>query len=152
MLENLGLSSKPGITDFYISTSKKGTSPGARIDLLQDRNNYKKETIELVTLDEYFNKRKIFPKVIKIDLEGHEKKVLLGGINLIKSCKPKLIIECEYRYLKNGEDISDVFTLLRELRYIGYFDLGNKLKSLGVLNKQKHQKSELRITGIKGIM
>jgi len=142
VLENLGLSNESGATDFYIPISKNGTSPGARIDLLEDRNNYKKETIELVTLDQYFYQRKIFPKLIKIDVEGHEKKVLLGGMEMIKSCKPKLIIECEYRHLKDGEDIADVYNLLKQFGYKGYFYLGNELKPFSEFDKQKHQKFE----------
>jgi FkbM family methyltransferase len=141
-LENLGLSDKPGVTDLYIPKSKNGTSPGARIDLLDDKNNYLKESIELVTLDQYFLHRKIFPKIIKIDVEGHEKKVLHGGMELIKSCKPKLVIECEYRHLKDGEDIVEVYNFLNEFGYNGYFYLGNKLRPFSEFDKNKHQKVE----------
>jgi FkbM family methyltransferase len=64
---------------------------------LQTRNkDFKK--CKLNTLDNFFSEKKI-KKIdfIKIDTEGHEKKVLLGAINLIKKFSP--IIQLEYNNL-----------------------------------------------------
>jgi len=142
VLERKGLSDHPGKADFYIPVSKNGTSPGARIDLLEQSDIYEKVSIDLVTLDQYFFENGIFPNLIKIDVEGHEKKVLLGGLELIKSCKPKILLECEYRHLKEGEDIFDIFKILTQIGYNGYFYSGNTLNPLSEFKKHIHQKSD----------
>jgi FkbM family methyltransferase len=141
ILEKKGLSDHQGRVDFYIPNSKNGTSPGARIDVSEKIATYEKTTIDLVTLDEYFLKNGVFPNLIKIDVEGHEKQVLLGGLELIKSCKPTILLECEYRHLKEGEDIFDVFKILTQIGYEGSFFSGNTLNPLSEFKKNIHQKS-----------
>ena len=142
VLEGMGLSDHQGKTNFYIPSSKNGTSPGARIDILDKNDNYQKLTIDLVTLDQYFFDNKIFPDLIKIDVEGHEKNVLLGGLRLIEACKPKILLECEYRHLKDGEDIINVFNILTQVGYKGYFFTGNKINVLGDFKRDIHQRSD----------
>ncbi len=138
IIENLGLSSEEGEVNFFIPKSKRGDSPGARIDILKNKKQYKELTIQITTLDKYFLDRKIFPELIKIDVEGHEKQVLLGGINLLKSCKPKILMECENRHLKEG-DIFDVFDILLNLGYNGFFFENKKLKSINEYDVEIHQ-------------
>jgi len=141
VLENKGLSSQPGVMNFFIPFTKKGTSPGAKIVGPDEKNTNSHLKIEVTTLDAYFYERKIFPKLLKIDVEGHEKQVLRGGINLLKSCKPDIIIECENRYQDNG-DIFDVFNLLIEIGYKGYFMSDQGLTSVSEFNPEIHQKPE----------
>lgn len=139
ILENKGLSSKEGSVTFFIPKTKKGNSPGARIDYLDDGTQYNEAEIEITTLDKYFFESKIFPKLIKIDVEGHEKQVLLGGMNLLKSCMPKLLIECENRHLKD-ENIFDVFKVLLDIGYQGYFFKNRTLTSISEFNIDTNQK------------
>jgi FkbM family methyltransferase len=143
VLECKGISDHQGVSDFYIPRSKNGTSPGARINASGNSIDYKKIMIELVTLDQYFLENKIFPNLLKIDVEGHEKQVLLGGLELLKFCKPKILIECEYRHLKEGEDVFDVFKILTQIGYSGYFFSGNKSQPVSEFNKHIHQKSDV---------
>lgn len=51
--------------------------------------------------------------VIKIDVEGHEKNVVLGGLKTIKRCKPILTIE-----LKTNKAFDSVSYILKELGYV----------------------------------
>lgn len=138
IIENLGMSSKEGEVDLYIPVTKKGVSPGARIDHFSNGTPCEKSKIQITTLDKYFFDRQIFPNLIKIDVEGHEKQVLAGGINLLKSCKPKIILECENRHLSES-NIFDVFEILFELGYDGYFFDDQKLRPLEEFNVESNQ-------------
>lgn len=139
VIENKGLSLQHGKVNFHVPLTKSGTSPGARIDVLENESNEKLE-IEVVTLDDYFYERLIFPNLIKIDVEGHEKQVLLGGMRLLKYCHPTLMLECENRHLKGEETIFDVFNILLEIGYEGYFYENKKLKPISEFRLAQHQK------------
>jgi len=140
VIENKGLSSEQKTLSFYIPTTKSGSSPGARIDLLEKDKKQDKIQIEVIRLDDYFLKQQIFPNFIKIDVEGHEKQVLLGGLELLKQCKPKIIMECENRHLIEG-DIFDVFDVLLQIGYKGFFIADKKIRPLSEFNLDIHQKT-----------
>ena len=65
--------------------------------------------VKTITLDSFVRKRKIFPNILKIDVEGSELVVIKGAKNLLVNYKPiillsthgnKIKIEC-LKYLKN---------------------------------------------------
>jgi len=62
--------------------------------------------------------------LIKIDVQGWEKKVLIGAINLLKTHKPVLIVEFEYFQLeKTNTTCKELFDFIREQDYyIFYLD------------------------------
>lgn len=68
---------------------------------------------------------------IKIDVEGHEKNVIKGGINLIKKCKPNLLIEIEERYSKIK--VENTINFINKLGYKSYFFNDGDLKSTEIL-------------------
>lgn len=137
-VENLGLSSAEGEASFFIPVTKTGTSTGARIGQFVNETRYEESKIQITSLDTYFFDRQIFPDLIKIDVEGHEKQVLLGGIKLLKFCKPKILMECENRHLSETT-VYDVFEVLTDLGYCGYFFENGKLKPLKEFNAEIHQ-------------
>ena len=137
-IENMGMSSQPGMLDFYIPVTKKGSSPGAKFDRLEEDGALDALKVEVTTLDEYFFSSGVFPQLLKIDVEGHEKQVLLGGQNLLQTCKPRIVMECENRHL--GEDsVFDVFDILLALGYKGYFIHHNQIKPLAAFQLSVHQ-------------
>ena len=138
IIENKGLSSQEETATLLIPNTSKGTSPGARVSTSGNPENLHTATVELVTLDEYFLSRNIHPTLLKIDVEGHEKKVLLGGLELLKSIRPKLVMECENRHLQEG-DIFDVFEVLLNIGYRGYFFEGNRQQPLSAFQLEVHQ-------------
>lgn len=137
-IENLGLSDQLGEVQFYIPKTATGDSPGARINSLQD-TVYDQTTIQTTTLDAYFLERNIHPRFIKIDVEGHEKQVIQGGLNLLQTAKPSLLMECENRHLTNST-IFDVFRLLTDIGYKGYFFKDKKRLPLEAFEVNVHQK------------
>ena len=140
-LEHKGVSIQKGILELNIPMTKSGTSPGATIEKVNHQGDFKQVKVDVITLDEYFFNKNIFPSLIKIDVEGHEKAVLEGGIKLLKKCKPKIVMECENRHLNDG-DVFDIFKILINIGYKGYFFENNQLIALEHFDIKKHQVQE----------
>jgi FkbM family methyltransferase len=65
---------------------------------------------------------------IKIDVEGHEEKVLRGGLVTLRREKPVLIIEIEKRH--TGKPVAETHRLIESLGYRGYFFEGTQQRPL----------------------
>jgi FkbM family methyltransferase len=75
---------------------------------------HKTELCKVVRLDDYVALAHLpLPSLIKIDIEGAEVDCLLGALNIIKKCRPLLIIEFHNRDL-----LSKGYTLLDSLGYM----------------------------------
>lgn len=73
-----------------------------------------------IILDEYNFSNKI--DLIKLDVQGWEKKVLIGSINLLKKHKPILIVEFEYFQLeKTNTSCKELFDFIRETDYYIFY-------------------------------
>ena len=123
-VRELALSKSNGESDFYIPKS------GGSIDFGLSSLEVRSEVSEVIkvktkTLDSF-----CFDDVdlIKIDVEGHEKDVLSGGIETIKKCQPIMIIEIEQRHLKYS--IKKVFKYIYNLGYEGFYLDGKKRKKI----------------------
>lgn len=81
------------------------------------KNLKKGETVETVTIDSLKLSR---VKLIKIDVEGHEEKVLVGATQTIKKYKPILYIECT-----NPNTSKKVISKVFELGYFVYWHIFN---------------------------
>jgi FkbM family methyltransferase len=95
---------------------------------------YKKIILSTITLDDFFikNKRNKVPKLIKIDVEGCETKVLKGSQNLIKKYNPYFIFE--YCFWLKRED--DPILYLQKKGYEFYdCSLGHKVNRDFYLNR-----------------
>lgn len=69
-----------------------------------DFETSKKEEVVVITLDNYFEDKRI--TFIKADIEGHEMKMLKGAENIIKKYKPKMAL-CVYHKLTDIFDFID---------------------------------------------
>lgn len=49
--------------------------------------------VECITIDSYCTSNELFPKIIKIDVEGVDSEVILGAKSTIEKCKPYLFLE-----------------------------------------------------------
>jgi FkbM family methyltransferase len=125
-VEQKALSSSRETTILFIPLNYKRLTVDTRSTLELNSEDLKlgfeKIAIETTTLDDLLlNQKNIRVSLIKIDVEGHETKVILGAINLLKTQKPFLIIEIESRHHKG--DVREVFDLLISLNYgIFYLD------------------------------
>lgn len=57
--------------------------------------------------------------LIKIDVEGHEEKVIRGGLETLRRERPVLVIEIEKRH--TGKPVGETHRLIESLGYKGFF-------------------------------
>lgn len=86
------------------------------------KNGLEKISVETTTLDDFLkDKKDLKVSLIKIDVEGHEIKVISGAKKSLGINKPFMIVEIEQRH--HSKNINEVFALIDQLRYsIYYFD------------------------------
>ena len=99
-LENIelvkkGVSDKSGTAEFFIDPKSTGGSSLTRKH--HEKNNKNIERIELISLDDFISSTGVVPQLLKVDVEGHENKVLLGAQKLIRDHKPTIIIEADHK-------------------------------------------------------
>jgi len=80
---NMALGDRKG--EGEISFSESGDD---RASFVLSQENRNKQKIQITTIDEFFKTERI--DFLKIDVEGYEENVLLGGKQMIKRCKPVL--------------------------------------------------------------
>ena len=81
-------------------------------------------TIEMTTLDDFL--QEVLPerpvKFIKIDVEGHELRILKGAQSSLGNYKPALFLEINHEALKQNEvTYLDIFDFLKRYSYQFYF-------------------------------
>jgi FkbM family methyltransferase len=115
------------ITSFHGANSIESQSK-LHSEICQNVKEIGKQAITLVRLDDIarrFNGQKI--DIMKIDVEGHEYDVILGGKDFIKNNVDTIIIEASLMRDASWEkqSIIEVFSLLSEMgfRWINAFDL-----------------------------
>ena len=83
----------------------------ATIHIENNFQNFEKFEINTKKLDEIDFQNQI--SFIKIDVEGHEKEVIEGGLNTIQEFKPKLLVEIEKKY--TGINVSTSINYINSL-------------------------------------
>jgi hypothetical protein len=78
---------------------------------------------------------------LKIDVEGNELRVFRGGINTLKTYKPKILVEIESRHI-GKEKVLATFQYLEELGYSGSFVFKANRLPLAAFEFDKHQNAE----------
>ena len=94
---------------------KSGTGP-SKTGLSLTKPAYAVQAIKLETLDDQALKNIGF---IKIDVEGHEEKVIRGGLATLRDNRPVLVVEIEKRH--TGRPAGETIRLIESLGYAGYF-------------------------------
>lgn len=138
-LHKIALSDKEEITQFkipIIDGSKFETRGKLDIDYLEP-GEVSSELIEVEckTLDLFVTQNNIERlDFIKIDVEGHELKVLKGADKCIKQFRPIMLVEIEQRH--HPFAINKIFDHIKSLGYqIQFYDLNSlQLKSISEVN------------------
>ena len=143
-VEHLALSDSKGVVTLFIPSNKKSkaSSPGATI--VNQTGNAGIDLTEQVntnSLDNYCVLNELKPSLLKIDVEGNELKVLVGGIETIKKYKPKIIVECEARHV-GKEKVAETFNYLLQLGYKGYFICDMDKIELDKFDFEQHQNTD----------
>ena len=137
-LHHVALSNKKSNSKkFYIPIKNGRLVPG--LASLEKRSKpYEIRTIKVKKLDD-FNFKNV--DLIKIDVEGHEEKLIIGAIKTIKKNLPIIICEIEQRHIL--VPINKIFKLIENLGYRGFFIKKNKLISLKQFSFKRDQKPYL---------
>jgi FkbM family methyltransferase len=124
------LSDEPGeLTLFSANNDNAGEH-----SLFQFDPNMQGHVIPAMTLDGYVQTAHLGASgsvdLIKIDVQGAEAKVLLGGVETLKTHKPLIVCEFEERWLQGmGSSCAALKTWLQELGYVAYrFEPSRRLK------------------------
>jgi FkbM family methyltransferase len=138
-IEQYALSDKEETATMIIPYNGKDSSPGASIHFtLDDSPMARAETVTTITLDNYCAKHSLQPALIKIDVEGHELKVIKGGLKTLAMYKPKIILECEA--LQVGRDtVQETFDHILGLGYKGHFFFKGTRYDISNFEPEKHQ-------------
>lgn len=129
---NMGFSDSEGNVSFYVYPF--GGTNASMINV-SDSIDAKEVISRVVKLDDYLQSKNQYPDIIKCDVEGAEKLVLMGGLESIKKAKPVLFFEllrkwsAKYNYHPN-----DVLGKLREFGYECFVPLRGKLKLFSLVN------------------
>jgi FkbM family methyltransferase len=114
----IALSDEVGETSLHVPV-RRGRDVNTRSSLQADANPgfaLRTVTVPTTTIDHLGLDRLA---LIKIDVEGHELKVLRGGTQTLKTAKPVCIVECEERH--NAGGVAQAFAFFDSLGYRGYF-------------------------------
>jgi FkbM family methyltransferase len=110
----LGLSEASGTSNFFVPAFT-GTGGGSLMDLHPEEEKLEEIKVQLETLDSLSLSG---VGLIKIDVEGNEYSTVKGGLSLIESQKPTIVIELLRKWMKPfGKHPQDVVRLLAPLGY-----------------------------------
>ncbi len=123
-VEQCVVSDKEGQVDFYTSESTWYSS----IDRCHTEKlePVTKQCVRAITLDEYCRSENLIPKVIKIDVEGHEINVIRGAVDIIRHHRPHMVVEI----WPGSESKKDIWALLKGCSYTFIGDDGMMIASL----------------------
>lgn len=87
---------------------------------------------EPVSIDRFVDEYKIGKlNLIKIDTDGYDLKVLQGAQKALSVFSPVVFIElCQYTLMEQGDSVQEIFYLLANIGYTGYFEDGQKIISI----------------------
>lgn len=114
---NAAVSDKTGQTTFYISD----TAVDVGNSLVKYGNDKVLRGIDLpmVSIDDFVKKEKLARlDFIKIDAEGAEYKVLKGGMETLRTFRPRIILALHPEAITaNNDSLEDIYTFIREMGY-----------------------------------
>jgi FkbM family methyltransferase len=137
-VEPIGVYSKSGIQQLYVP---RDHSPGATMNMtVAVQAGFTSVPVPVVSLDDYFSEDKRI-SLLKIDVEGSERHVLLGAERILRTFYPLLVFECENRHLRD-EGVNDVFRYLISIGYLGSFVCRGRLLPISKFDAAVHQRED----------
>lgn len=112
-LHQIAFSDREGNQEFYIDSITTGGSSLAFSSSIHEKTPVK---VEVTTIDKFCEERNVTPNFIKIDAEGFDQSVIIGGMKTISSAKPSLIFEFAPGSWYNG--FSNVFPELSKIYHM----------------------------------
>ena len=88
-LADLALSDEPGVTELFLDEKTTG---GSSLEFNKGVHS-KKLTVNVTTLDDFCRENHVAPDFLKVDAEGFDGNVILGGTETIKKHRPPIVFE-----------------------------------------------------------
>jgi FkbM family methyltransferase len=133
--ENVALSSFSGFSELKVPKNYERLSSLETENLIEGFDKIELIKVPVKRLDDYKFDGKV--GFIKIDVEGHEKSVLDGAVNLLERDHPSMLIEIEERHKPNS--INDIKSVLNQLGYKGFFYCDDHLRNIELFDIKKYQ-------------
>jgi len=116
------VSERSGFSKISYSLKSPFLGAGTIVDDLANEarlgKNFLCATVESETLDSFCHRMKVYPDIIKIDVEGAESHVVKGGFQVISKVVPVIYAECGFGISKSMDQIRlSYLNLLEELGY-----------------------------------
>lgn len=124
-------SDRDGWATLWLPPGRRGTEGRASLSRLDAGTAIEVETFRLDSLDVGDL------GLMKIDVEGHEREVLLGATGLVETWKPNLVVEIE----DSLSPAKDTLGLLAEWGYVGWFFCHRRWHPLADLDLVAHQRA-----------
>ena len=118
-IHNFGCSNKNGKSFLRLKHTNVGGSS------ISNGNHQRDFAVQVIKLDNFLRNSHKRIGLIKIDVEGHEEKVIDGCINLLKKNKPIIFMELKN---KNNKIEPRIIKKLKLIGYSHFFELENKIK------------------------
>lgn len=135
-VHNVGLSNEIGELKMYIPKFT-GSGGGSFSNLHADEGEAREVTVQVIPLDQKYDG---LVDLIKIDVEGFELNVILGGINLIKQNKPTIVIELLRKWMKPfGHHPQDVVQILLNFGYQCYAIEKSSLRAIEEIDEETEE-------------
>jgi FkbM family methyltransferase len=137
-VHSVALSDQTGVANLHIPVDETGLEHDASASIEHDGfARARDQRVDLRTLDSYgFDA----VSLIKIDVEGHEYKVIDGAMMTIASTMPAILVEIEQRHTQRP--IKQVFDKIMQIGYQGFFLGANGLTSIEEFDLARDQSME----------
>ena len=94
--------------------------------------------VNTISIDTYCRQHTIIPDFLKVDVEGNELLVFIGAKETLQAHKPKILFECETRFV-GEKKLFETFQFLQDIGYCGYFIIGGDIRPISEFNTVHHQ-------------
>jgi FkbM family methyltransferase len=134
------------LSDVAGSAIMKLSSPGggsmSTLDARAPIRNWPELSVSIIRLDDLHDERIGF---IKIDVEGHERKVLAGAQSILQRDKPNLLVEAEER--NEAGSVERLVGMLQSGGYDAYFVRNNRVLPICEFKSERDQDPKLLVGG-----
>ncbi len=139
-IEAAAVSDKSGtaILSIPFNHGRKSSPCATIIQSHMDFTIREKQDVNTITIDEYCRTHRIQPDFFKVDVEGNELSVFKGAKETLTQYRPKILFECEARFIGENKVI-ETFEFLQSLGYKGYFIRDREYKSINEFSFKQHQ-------------
>jgi FkbM family methyltransferase len=120
-IENYAVSDFCGVTEFFVTDNKVSSSLNPLTGADTRFSTQTVEKVEIITLDEYFKRNGIQEEkvlAVKLDVQGHELKVLRGAANTLKRTMFVLTELSNHESYEGGARYFEVDQAMRENGFV----------------------------------